>query len=63
MDATNIHLDHQWTNLLAFYFGERRNQEADSGAAVERSHSSEFIALWVLYHVGTEEGWDLQNLY
>ena len=53
----------QWTNLSVLRSGERRNQEANSGAAVERSHPTEFIALWEPDHVGTEEGWDLETLY
>ena len=44
-------------------FGERRNQEADLGAAEGRSHLTEFIALWEPDRVGTKEGLDLETLY
>ena len=53
----------QWTNLSVLRFGEQLNQEVDLGSTAERSHSSEFIALWKPDRVGTEEGWDLETLY
>ena len=53
----------QWTNLSVLRSWERWNQEANSGAVVERSHSAKFIALWEPDRVGTEKGWDLETLY
>ena len=53
----------QWTDLSVLCYGERWNQEADSGAAAKRSHPAKFITLWEPDHVGIEEGWDLETLY
>lgn len=57
------HGDNQWTDLPMICFGEKRNQEADSGDVAERAHQDKFIAMWELDCVATKEGQNLEDIY